>query len=90
MAKNDPLNASTTEFALGLEPMTNDEVFTVTAARESARGHDIHGRDEVLARIALGEEEIERRFPGQLLSPYRRWKKSAIVGAVTEITGDNS
>jgi hypothetical protein len=32
-------------------------------------------REEVLSRIALVEEEIERRFPGQLLAPYRDWKK---------------
>ena len=77
MAINDFLTEPTTDFAFGLETMTDDEVFTVMAALESASGLDVHDRDEVLARIALVEEEIEKRFPGQLLSPYRNWAKSA-------------
>jgi hypothetical protein len=77
MAINDFLTEPTTDFAFGLETMTDDEVFTVMAALESASGGDFHDRDEVLVRIALVEEEIETRFPGQLLAPYRNWTKSA-------------
>ncbi|MBB3452630.1 hypothetical protein FHT86_000886 [Rhizobium sp. BK313] len=33
-------------------------------------------REEILSRIAMIEDEIERRFSGQVLAPYRNWKKS--------------
>ncbi|MEF3129686.1 hypothetical protein [Rhizobium leguminosarum] len=35
----------------------------------------VSDRDETLSRITLVEEEIERRFPGQKLAPYRDWKQ---------------
>ena len=43
------------------------------AVSEGAKGTE---REEALSRIALIEEEIEKRFPGQLLAPYREWKRS--------------
>ncbi len=44
-----------------------------------SEGAESAGRDETLARIAIIEAEIERRFPGQLLAPYRDWKKSQLL-----------
>lgn len=77
MAADNPLNDPVADFASRLEAMTDDEVFTamntLEAVSERAGNAD---RDEALARIALIEVEIERRFPGQLLSPYRDWKRS--------------
>ncbi|MDT4828132.1 hypothetical protein FQZ97_615000 [compost metagenome] len=69
-------NIPVAEFAARLTAMTEDEVFSVMndleAASESVEGTE---RDEVLSRIGLIEEEIGKRFPGQLLAPYRDWKK---------------
>ena len=64
------------DFAILLEAMTNDEVFSVMADMEagSERLEDTE-REEVLSRIALVEEEIEKRCRGQLLAPYLEWKK---------------
>ncbi|MFK0278422.1 hypothetical protein ACIQUG_32460 [Ensifer sp. NPDC090286] len=64
------------DFAGRLEAMTQDEVFSVMSDLEAAsEGADGSEREEVLSRIALIEEEIQKRFPGQLLAPYREWKK---------------
>ncbi|WP_315855704.1 hypothetical protein [Rhizobium leguminosarum] len=30
--------------------------------------------DEVFPKIVLTESAIERRFPGQMLLPYKEWK----------------
>ncbi|MBZ7927278.1 hypothetical protein LAC81_35645 (plasmid) [Ensifer adhaerens] len=69
-------NIPVADFAARLAAMTKDEVFTVMsdleAASECVEGGE---RDAVLARIALTGEEIAKRFPGQLLAPYREWKK---------------
>ncbi|OLP53115.1 hypothetical protein BJF92_19005 [Rhizobium rhizosphaerae] len=67
-------------FAAALSPMTEDELFTALSRleRESEKGSGVEGdgspQAETLARIALVEEEVERRYPGQLLAPYRAWK----------------
>lgn len=80
MAADNLLNDPVADLASRLEAMTDDEVFTamgtLEAASEVAGGAD---RDEALARIALIEVEIERRFPGQLLAPYRDWKNSRLL-----------
>ncbi|WP_426289718.1 hypothetical protein ACN9MC_34990 (plasmid) [Ensifer adhaerens] len=72
----DYKNIPIADFAGRLEAMSQDEVFSVMsdleAASECAEGSE---RQEVLSRIALTEEEIQKRFPGQLLAPYREWKK---------------
>ncbi|SDA92882.1 hypothetical protein [Sinorhizobium sp. NFACC03] len=72
----DYKNIPIADLAGRLETMTQDEVFSVMtdleAASESAEGTE---REEVMARIALTEEEIQKRFPGQLLVPYREWKR---------------
>lgn len=72
----DYKNIPIADFAGRLEAMTQDEVFSVMsdleAVSECAEGSE---REEVLSRIALTEEEIQKRFPGQLLAPYLEWKK---------------
>lgn len=65
------LNVS--ELATRLEAMTADEIFAVMISLESiARSRS--DRQETLSRIRLVEKEIERRFHGQMLTPYRDWK----------------
>lgn len=63
------------EFAARLTAMTEDEVFSVMSDLEAASESVDTERDEVLSRIGLIEEEIGKRFPGQLLAPYQDWKK---------------
>ncbi len=63
------------DFASQLEAMTVDEVFEAMSLLEQRSEDDVSDRDETLSRIALAEEEIERRFPGQKLAPYRDWKQ---------------
>ena len=57
-----------------LEAMTDDEVFAAIKSLETRSEDPTSDRDEILARIAVVEDEIERRFPGQLLAPYRQWR----------------
>lgn len=73
----DFLAASVRDIASHLEMMTDDEVFGAMHTLETASEgvHDAD-RDSVLSRIAVIENEIERRFPGEVLTPYRDWKKS--------------
>lgn len=80
MAADNLLNDPVADLASRLEAMTDDEVFTAMSTLEVAsEGAESADRDETLARIALIEAEIERRFPGQLLAPYRDWKKSQLL-----------
>jgi len=63
-----------------LEAMTVDEVFSAMDMLEKeSEQTERPGQDEVLARIALIQDEIERRFPGQRLGPYQNWKKSQLL-----------
>lgn len=75
MTVNDILNESVSDFATRLEAMTSDEIFATMGALEKHSEDDASDREETLSRIALVEEEIERRFPGQMMTPYRDWKK---------------
>ncbi|WP_043626478.1 hypothetical protein [Ensifer sp. ZNC0028] len=70
-------NIPIADFAGRLEAMSQDEVFSVMSDLEAAASECAEGseRQEVLSRIALTEEEIQKRFPGQLLAPYREWRK---------------
>ncbi|EJZ18461.1 hypothetical protein RCCGEPOP_25372 [Rhizobium sp. Pop5] len=54
--------------------MNDDELFSTMSnlERASEAAEDV---EEILARIALTETEIERRYPGELLAPYRNWKQ---------------
>jgi hypothetical protein len=80
MAADNLLNDPVSELASRLEAMTDDEVFTAMSTLEAV-SEDTEGADqaETVARIALIEVEIERRFPGQLLAPYRDWKKRNLL-----------
>lgn len=75
MTANDILNESVSDFAAQLEAMTSDEVFGAMSVLEAQSEDDASDREETLSRITLVEEEIERRFPGQMLTPYRDWKR---------------
>jgi len=67
--------ATTRSFEIALNAMTDDEVFAEMAKLERESEKPSNDRVEILARIALIEKVIEQRFPGQLLAPYRDWKK---------------
>ncbi len=74
--RNEPIE----DLVARLETMTDEEVFITMCKLElasEAAGEEI--RDEILARIALAESEIERRYPGQVLAPYREWKQRRII-----------
>lgn len=75
MATSEILTEDVADFASRLETMTEDEVFAAMRSLELQSELEPGDRDEILSRIALVEEELERRFPGQSLAPYRRWKK---------------
>jgi len=75
MTASDFLNEGVSDFATRLEAMTNDEVFAAMSTLEKYSEDDTSDREETFSRITLVEEEIERRFPGQMLTPYRDWKK---------------
>ena len=77
MAIHDILNEDISDFASGLAAMTTDELYAAMKSLEDISETGLEDRAEALARIALVEEEIEQRFPGQLLAPYRDWKKSS-------------
>lgn len=70
----------TASFADELAAMTDEELFASmrTLEQESESGSQAkHDISDVLARIALVEETIEDRYPGQALAPYKRWQKLA-------------
>jgi hypothetical protein len=75
MTASDILKENVSDLVLRLEAMTTDEVFAAMSALEEHSEAEASDRDEAISRIALVEDEIERRFPGQLLAPYRDWKK---------------
>ncbi|MBX9467996.1 MAG: hypothetical protein KL839_09145 [Rhizobium sp.] len=75
MMTSEILTEDVADFASRLEAMTEDEVFAAMRSLEISSENQSADRDDVLSRIALVEEEIERRFPGQLLAPYRNWQK---------------
>ena len=80
MAADNLLNDPVSDLASRLEAMTDDEVFTAMSTLEAvSEGTESADQAEIVARIALIEVEIERRFPGQLLAPYRDWKKRNLM-----------
>lgn len=81
MAADDILHEDVSDFATRLEAMTSDEVFAVMGSLEKHSEDDANDREEILSRMTLVEEEIERRFPGQMLVPYREWKKEQPLGS---------
>ena len=75
MVANDILNEDVSGFATRLEAMTSDEVFVAMSLLEKHSEDDVGDQEGTLSRISLVEEKIERRCPGQMLAPYRDWKK---------------
>ncbi|MBM3094972.1 hypothetical protein GFB56_29990 [Ensifer sp. T173] len=59
--------------------MTDDELFTRMGELEKESERQSVPDQAVLATIALVETEIERRFPGQLMAPYREWRRREIL-----------
>jgi hypothetical protein len=75
MTATEILQEDISDFASRLEAMKGDEVFATMSSLEKHSEDDASDQEETLSRIALVEEEIERRFPGQMLAPYRDWKQ---------------
>ncbi len=75
MTADKILKEDVSDFASRLEAMRTDEVFAAMSALEEFSEAGDRSREPTFSRIALVEDEIERRFPGQLLVPYRDWKK---------------
>lgn len=75
MPGSDILKEDVADFVLRLEPMTDDEAFAVMKELEDRSEAEQGDADKILSRIALVEEQLNRRFPGQLLAPYLTWKK---------------
>lgn len=66
-------------YAADLAAMTDEEVFSememLDKKSEASVKKDRAELEAVLGQIALVEEEIERRFPGQALAPYKQWQR---------------
>ncbi|RFB85452.1 hypothetical protein B5K08_25865 [Rhizobium leguminosarum bv. trifolii] len=74
MSLNPLISEPVGDFVSRLEAMTDDELFATMSSLEKA-SEAAEDAEEILARIALTETEIERRYPGELLAPYRNWKQ---------------
>ena len=75
MSSNPLITEPVEAFASRLEAMTDDELFVTMSELEKASEAARDDAAEILPRIALTESEIERRYPGQVLAPYRDWKQ---------------
>lgn len=73
---NDKLSDPAT-FETALATMTDDEVFGAMSQLEGISEQEEED-ERALAFIQLVETEIERRFPGQALSPYKAWQRRKI------------
>ncbi|MDF0663560.1 hypothetical protein RJJ37_32170 [Rhizobium redzepovicii] len=74
MSPNPLISEPVGDLVYRLEAMTDDELFATMSSLEKA-SEAAEDAEETLARIALTETEIERRYPGELLAPYRNWKQ---------------
>nr|WP_246720425.1 hypothetical protein [Rhizobium lentis] len=67
--------------------MTDEQLFALMAELEMAC--EAPGRlsavDELFAKIVLTESAIERRFPGQMLRPYKEWQSRKPLRPVPQI-----
>jgi hypothetical protein len=73
-----PSSEDDAAFADRLSSMTNEELFAAMRELETQSGafsKDQAGSEEVFARIALVEDKIEERYPGQALAPYKQWQR---------------
>jgi hypothetical protein len=66
-------------FSEQLRSMTDDELFARMGELENESEQQRVPDQDVLANIALVETEIERRFPGQLMAPYREWRRREVL-----------
>lgn len=69
------------EFASALNSMTEEELFLMMSDLEvlSEKRGEVPVNSDLFSKIVLTESEIERRFPGELLLPYKNWKKRAPI-----------
>lgn len=63
------------EFVEEIAKMGDEDVFELMTALEDASEADGRTDTDIVARIALVETEIESRFPGQLLAPFKQWQR---------------
>ncbi|NKF31054.1 hypothetical protein HER21_31880 [Pseudomonas sp. BGM005] len=76
MSINPLMSEPVEDLASRLEAMTDDELFETMNELEKVSDRAEHDTtEEALSRIALTESEIERRYPGRLLAPYRDWRQ---------------
>jgi len=70
-------------YAAELADMTDDELFhdmrMLEERSEAGSKSEQVDLKEILAQIALVEQEIEQRFPGQALAPYKLWLRQRTV-----------
>ena len=65
------------EFAAEIAKMGDEDLFELMTALEDASEAEGDRTDtDIVARIALVETEIEGRFPGQLLAPFKEWQRA--------------
>jgi len=68
-------------YAADLAAMTDDEIFRdmreLEKKAEAGSKSQKVDLEEILAQIALVEQEIEQRFPGQALAPYKLWLRQS-------------
>lgn len=74
------LELSEKDFVSALEAMTDEELFSTMKELEEISEAQVAGgrpleETVIFSRTVLTENEIEGRFPGQLLAPYREWRK---------------
>jgi hypothetical protein len=74
------VNLPSADFASSLRAMTDDEVFeTMRELEKVSEERSVAGNvvdTEISHKLALTEDEITRRHPGQLLQPFLDWKKN--------------
>ncbi|TCU09638.1 hypothetical protein [Rhizobium sullae] len=74
---------TTADFARSIEKWTDEEIFELLAKLES-ESEEASSSDEVdadlQAKIIVVGNEIETRFPGQLLAPFKKWKQDRLSG----------
>jgi hypothetical protein len=77
-----PSDPSPADYHTQLSSMTDEEIFETMLSlekdSEKSAGADALETDVAL-RLELTEEEIRRRYPGQLLAPYLDWKKRRLL-----------
>ena len=66
-----------TDLAEFFRVATDDELFQ--KMRELEIRSEEEGLDGVAAQEELTASEIENRFPGQALAPYKRWKQEQFL-----------